>query len=145
MKKFKFTIRGNKYDVELQSIEDNVAEIEVNGSLYQVEIDSEVKTPKTPKLVRPAVVPSGNADKAKTSKPNAAKGAGHINAPLPGTILSIHVKEGDNVNVGDKLLVMEAMKMENNINADKSGTITSLKVNVGDSVLEGDILIQIGS
>lgn len=145
MKKFKFTIRGNKYDVELHNIEDNIAEIEVNGSTYKVEVESQVKTSKTPKLVRPAVVPSSHADKAKTSKPTAAKGTGHINAPLPGTILSIHVKEGDTVNSGDKLLVMEAMKMENNINADKSGTITAIKVNVGDSVLEGDVLIEIGS
>ncbi|MBI9072411.1 MAG: acetyl-CoA carboxylase biotin carboxyl carrier protein subunit [Melioribacteraceae bacterium] len=145
MKKFKFTIRGNKYDVELHNMEDNIAEIEVNGSTYKVEVESQVKTTKTPKLVRPAVVPTGNADRAKTSSPTSAKGAGHINAPLPGTILSLHINVGDAVKSGDRLLVMEAMKMENNINADKSGTITAIKVNVGDSVLEGDVLVEIGS
>lgn len=145
MKKFSFTIRGNKYDVELQNIEDDFAEIEVNGSKYEVEIHREVKTSKTPKLVRPKVFPTGEGDKAKTSKPTAKKSAGGISAPLPGTILDMKVKVGDEVNAGDLLLIMEAMKMENNIKADRSGKITGVKVNVGDSVLEGDLLVEIGS
>lgn len=145
MKKFKFTIRGNKYDVELLNIEDNIAEIDVNGSKYEVEIEQEVKTTKTPKLVRPQVVPSSEYDRAKTSKPTESKGAGHVKAPLPGTILQIFVKEGDIVKSGDKLLVMEAMKMENNITADTEGKVTAVKVKEGDAVLEGDVLVEIGS
>lgn len=145
MKKFKFTIRGNKYNVELHNIEDNIAEIEVNGSKYEVEIEQEVKTSKTPKLVRPKAVPSSESDRAKTSKPTESKGSGHIKAPLPGTILQISVKEGDIVKSGDKLLIMEAMKMENNITADKEGKILAIKVKEGDSVMEGDVLVEIGS
>lgn len=147
MKKFKFTIRGNDYDVELQKIEDNVAEIEVNGTTYEVEIHQEVKTSKTPKLARKVVVPSteGELSTAKTSAPSGSKGAGHVKAPLPGTILEVNVKKGDTVKVGDTLLIMEAMKMENNIKADKEGIVTAIKVNSGDSVLEGDILVEIGS
>lgn len=144
MKKYSFTIRGNKYDVELQNIEDNIAEIEVNGSKYEVEIHKEIKSSKTPKLVRPKVFPTSEADKAKTSKPTERKGSGGIKAPLPGTILEMKVKVGDTVKSGDLLLVMEAMKMENNIKADKSGTISAIKANVGDSVLEGDVLVEIG-
>ncbi len=144
MKKFSFTIRGNKYDVELQNIEDNIAEIDVNGSKYEVEIHKEIKTSKTPKLVRPKVFPSGSGDKAKTSKPAERKGSGGIKAPLPGTILDLKIKVGDEVKAGDVLLIMEAMKMENNIKADRAGTISALKVNVGDSVLEGDLLVEIG-
>ena len=145
MKKFSFTIRGNKYDVELQNIEENIAEIEVNGRKYEVEIHKEIKTSKTPKLVRPKVFPTGEADKSKTAKPTARKGSGGINAPLPGTILEMKVKVGDEVKAGDTLLIMEAMKMENNIKADKAGKISEIKVNIGDSVLEGDLLIEIGS
>lgn len=145
MKKFTFTIRGNKYDVELLNIEDNSAEIEVNGSHYEVEIHKEIKATKTPKLVRAQVFPSGEADKSKTSKPSERKGAGGIKAPLPGTILEIKVKVGDDVKAGDTLLIMEAMKMENNIKADKGGKITDIKVKPGDSVLEGDVLVEIGS
>ncbi len=145
MKKFKFTIRGNHYDVELLNIEDNIAEIEVNGTTYEVEIEQQVKTSKTPKLVRPVAYPSSESDRAKTSKPTAQKGAGHVKAPLPGTILEIQAKVGDIVKPGDKLLVMEAMKMENNISADREGKIIDIKVHVGDSVLEGDSLVEIGS
>lgn len=145
MKKFKFTIRGNKYDVEILSIEDNIAELEVNGESYQVEIEREVKTSKTPKLVRKPAVPSGDNATVKTSKPSEKKGAGVIKAPLPGTILKLNVKPGDIVKQGDSLLIMEAMKMENNITADKEGEILSVAVTVGGSVLEGDTLVEIGS
>lgn len=145
MKKFNFTIRGNNYDVEIVNIEDNIAEVEVNGTKYEVEIHKEIKTSKTPKLTRTAVHHSHDADKAKTSKPTERKGAGLIKAPLPGTILEMKVKEGDAVKQGDILLIMEAMKMENNIKADHEGKITSIKVKQGDSVLEGDVLVEIGS
>ena len=68
MKKFKFIIRGNNYDVNILNIEDEIAEIEVNGANYQVEIVKQKKETKTPKLTRTTVVPSADADKAKTSK-----------------------------------------------------------------------------
>lgn len=146
MKKFSFIIRGNKYNVELQNIEDNIAEIEVNGSKYEVEIEREVKTSKTPKLVRPKAYPSAGGGSQKTTpQPVASGSGGGISAPLPGTILEIKVKVGDEVKPGDVLLVMEAMKMENNIKADKAGKITNIKVNTGDSVLEGALLVELGS
>ena len=145
MKKFKFTIRGNNYDVELLNIEDNIAEVEVNGTKYEVEIHKEIKVSKTPKLTRAAVVPSSESDRAKTSKPSEKKGTGQIKAPLPGTILEVKAREGDLVKVGDVLLVMEAMKMENNIKADHEGKVTAIKVRQGDAVLEGDVLVEIGS
>ena len=145
MKKFSFTIRGNKYDVELHNIEDNIAEIEVNGSNYEVEIHKEIKTPKTPKLVRPAVVHTKDAEQPKSAQSHVPKSSGGIAAPLPGTILELKVKVGDEVKTGDILLIMEAMKMENNIKANKNGKITTIHVNTGDSVLEGAPLIEIGS
>ena len=80
----------------------------------------------------------------KTSSPTSPKGAGFIKSPLPGVILEVNVKEGDTVKVGTKLLMLEAMKMENNINADKDGVIKSIKVKAGVSVLEGEVLIEIG-
>ena len=73
-----------------------------------------------------------------------SKGVGHVKSPLPGIIINVHVKEGDVVKIGDKLLTLEAMKMENNINSDKEGKIIAVKVQKGDSVLEGDILVEIG-
>jgi glutaconyl-CoA/methylmalonyl-CoA decarboxylase subunit gamma len=145
MKKFKFTIQGNNYDVEILNMEENIAEIDVNGSTYKVEIQQEVKTSKTPKLVRKQVEPAQDSATVKTNKPSAKAAAGLIKAPLPGVIIEVKAKEGDDVKIGDKLLVMEAMKMENNINADREGKIISVKIKQGDSVLEGDVLVEIGS
>ncbi|MBC8005271.1 MAG: biotin/lipoyl-binding protein [Verrucomicrobia bacterium] len=146
MKKFKFIINGNQYETEVLSVEENIAEIEVNGTLYKVEVDKAMKTTKTPKLVRQEVVPSTDSHPsvAKTSSPSAPKGTGSIKSPLPGVILEMFVKEGDTVKMGQKLLMLEAMKMENNIEADKAGKVVSILKSKGDSVMEGDILIIIG-
>ena len=67
-----------------------------------------------------------------------------VKSPLPGVILDIRIKEGDTVSVGQTLMVLEAMKMENNIDSDRAGVVKSVKVNRGDSVLEGDVLITLG-
>lgn len=146
MKKFKFTINGNQYETEILSIEDNMAEVEVNGVVYHVEVDKTLVTTKTPKLVRSVAIPSTDSHPAttKTASPSAPKGAGSIKSPLPGTIIHTHVREGDKVKLGQKLITLEAMKMENDINADRDGMVISLKVKPGDSVMEGDILIVIG-
>ena len=146
MKKFKFTINGNQYDTEIINIEDNMVEIEVNGTTYQVEVEKELKTTKTPKLIRPKAVPSTDTHpvEARTSSPAAPKGAGNVKSPLPGVILDVFVKEGDTVQRGQKLILLEAMKMENNIEADKAGKIISILKGKGDAVMEGDVLIIIG-
>jgi len=145
MKKYKFIIQGNNYEVEINNFEDNIAEVDVNGTVYKVQIQQEIKQIKTPKLVRSVAIPSSETDVAKTSKPTERKGGGLLKAPLPGVILEMKVKEGDVVKIGDTLLVMEAMKMENNIKTDKEGKVVSVKVKAGDSVLEGDVLVEIGS
>jgi len=144
MKKYSFTIRGNNYEVNIRNIDDEITDIEVNGTRYEVEVHRAVKQAKTPKLMRSRIEPLDHGEKARTSKPTERKGAGTVKAPLPGTILEVKVKQGDEVKIGDTLLIMEAMKMENNIKADRHGTIESMKVNVGDSVLEGDVLVEIG-
>lgn len=146
MKNYKFNIQGNKYDVNIVNIEDNIAEVEVNGATYKVELEKSIAQTKTPRLVRKSAIPSTESvpSQLKTSAPSALKGAGHIKSPLPGVILAVHVKEGDHVKIGTKLITLEAMKMENNINADKEGIVKSVKVKQGDSVLEGDLLIEIG-
>jgi len=96
-------------------------------------------------LIRTKNEPSTDTHKAtaKTSSPTEKKGAGVIKAPLPGTIIKILVNVGDYVKPGAKLLVWEAMKMENNLTADREGTIKSIKVKPGDTILEGDTLIEI--
>jgi len=137
MKKFKFTIRGNEYDVHINSFDDNIAEIDVNGSIYQVELAEEVKTTKTPKLVRSKPV------QTKEEKPKPASGLSKVVAPLPGSIFKLLVKEGDAVKKGQPILILEAMKMENNILAEKEGVVNKVLVSEGASVLQGDILVEI--
>jgi len=146
MKKFKFTINGNQYETEIVTIEDNIAEVVVNGTRYTVEVDRSIPITKTPKIMRSVAVPSTDAHPSvsKTASPSAPKGTGNIKSPLPGVILELHVREGDSVKIGQKLITLEAMKMENNINADKEGKVVSIKVGKGDSVMEGDILLVIG-
>jgi len=140
MKKFKFTIKGQQYDVDIKDVDGSVAQVEVNGTIYDVEIESEMKTTKTPKLIRRAVTNKPNEGRIQKS---AGGGASAVKAPLPGSIIKINVAVGDSVNVGDTLLVMEAMKMENNVLAEKAGTVKSIKIAVGDSVLQDDALIEL--
>ncbi|MEA3452653.1 MAG: biotin/lipoyl-containing protein [Bacteroidota bacterium] len=140
MKKYSFKIRGNKYETEILKTERNIFEIEVNGTLYEVEYEHEIETFKTPKLIRSQVpLPQTKEKKIPKKISNLIK----VNAPLPGLIIKILVKIGDKVKPRDVLLTMEAMKMENNIECEKSGTIKSIKVNEGDNVLQDDILIEI--
>jgi len=139
MKNFKFTIRGHNYEVEILNFENGYAEIEVNGTPYEVEVHSQIKETKTPVLVRSAVETPKGAHKIKKKIETTTK----IKAPLPGNIMQIFVKEGDNVNKNDKLLLYEAMKMENILLAEKDGVIKSIKIAAGDSVLQGDVLIEI--
>lgn len=145
MKNFKFKINGNQYEVEIHSVEENIAEVEVNGSLYKVEIDKELKINKTPKLVRPASVPSTDTPKVEEHKviPTSTE-VKKILAPLPGVILEILVNKGDKVSLGQKVAVLEAMKMENNIESDIEGTVIEIKVNKGDSIMQGDVILVIG-
>lgn len=140
MKKFKFTIRGQQYDVDVQEVEGTTAKVDVNGTIYEVEMEAPVKASKTPRLVRKAVV--SKPGEGKIQKGGA--GASVVKAPLPGSIIKINVAVGDTINPGDTLLVMEAMKMENNVLAEKGGTVKALKVSVGDSVLQDDALVEIG-
>jgi len=137
MKRFKFKIRGNKYEATIHNFENNVVDIEVNGTSYQVEIEKEIVKAKTPKLVRSKVQTSSEDAQIKS------KAGKLVKAPLPGTIVKINVKPGDDVNPGDTLLIMEAMKMENNIQCEMGGKVKSILTSAGESVLQGDILIEI--
>ncbi|MDR2147834.1 MAG: acetyl-CoA carboxylase biotin carboxyl carrier protein subunit [Tannerella sp.] len=139
MKEFKYTINGNVYNVIINGIEDSVADVEVNGTSYKVEMEKvERKAAPAKRPAATTATPSAvSAAAAATTPPPAATGGASIKAPLPGIILSIDCKAGDVVKKGQKLLVLEAMKMENVISSDRDGEIADVKVSKGDSVLEG--------
>ena len=144
MKEYKYKINGNLYNVVIGDIEDNIAHVEVNGTHYTVEMEKKPKAAPAPKPVarpvaKPAAAPAPAS--APASKPAAAKSG--VKSPLPGVILDIKVKEGDEVKKGQTVIILEAMKMENSINADKDGKVTAINVSKGESVLEGTDLVII--
>ena len=146
MKEYKLKINGNDYAVTVNEVDDNIAEVEVNGTPFKVEFEKPItKKPAATVVAKPAAKAAGAAPAATVSKPVAASGAGEtVTSPLPGVILEVSVKVGDAVKKGQKVMVLEAMKMENVIEATADGTVTAIKVDKGDSVLEGAPLVIIG-
>lgn len=146
MKEYKLKINGNDYNVVINDVQDSVASLEVNGSNFKVEFEKPIIKPTAIKVVKTAT--AAPAVTAAAPKPAAAPaptaGGTTVSSPLPGVILEVSVKEGDTVKTGQKVLVLEAMKMENIIEATADGVIKSIKVNKGDSVLEGAPLVIIG-
>ena len=118
MKSFKYTINGNVYKVHISSVVDDIAEVEVNGTPYQVKMEKPAKKQMVT-LKRPAQAPTTASGEPVISRPAASTTKGAVKSPLPGVILQVNCKVGDTVKRGQNLLVLEAMKMENNINADR--------------------------
>lgn len=138
MKNFKFKIQDNNYRVKILSHEGNMIQMEVNGTAYSVKMKEEIKKRKTPTLVRAA-----SKRPSEPLKVNPSSSKTKIVAPIPGVVMSLDVKVGDTIKIGDRLLVLEAMKMENNIVSEKAGTITAVNVGVGQQVLQNEIMIEL--
>lgn len=149
MAKYQYTIQGVDYDVEINEVEGSLAKVNVNGIDFDVELKQPIsvgKQMKKVKLEKPVAAPVTAAAPSATPVPapvEAGSGA-KVLAPLPGTVTEVCVKVGDAVAMGDTVVVLEAMKMQNNIEAENSGTVTSVLVSKGDTVMEGAPLITIG-
>ncbi|MFL2915296.1 MAG: sodium-extruding oxaloacetate decarboxylase subunit alpha [Nitrospinia bacterium] len=111
-----------------------VYSVRVNGKDYTVEVATGGAVGSAP-----APVPAAAAPVVSSSG-----GGSPLLAPLPGSIFSMKCHEGDAVNEGDTVLVMESMKMESEVTAHQSGTIQSILVKEGDNVQTGDELVIIG-
>ena len=147
MKEYKYKIDGKEYAVKIDKIEGDQAQLEVNGTPYNVEIIQEKKD--TPKVSKPTptaapAAPAATATPAPAAAPAATGKGKAVKAPLPGVIISVDVQVGQQVKRGQQVAVLEAMKMENGINAECDGTITEIKVKAGDSILEGTDIVIIG-
>ena len=148
MKKYEYTIQGVDYKVEIVEVEGSHAKVNVNGVNFDVEMKTPISIGKQvvkPSAKKPTPVPvKGEAPKkdSKTEPVQAGEGAKVI-SPLPGMITSVNVKVGDAVAVGDTVVVLEAMKMQNNIETETAGTVTSVMVGVGESVMEGTVLVTV--
>lgn len=138
MKSFQFTIDGRKYETTVNEIEDNIAEVTVNGTVFHVAIDKKKTTPST----KPA---APKAAAAAPAAPRAAQPAGSVvvKSPLPGSIVKVVAAAGQPVKKGDLLLTMESMKMENQVTSEYEGTIKSVLVQPGQNVMQDDKLVEI--
>lgn len=134
MKSFKFTIDGQQFETTVNELEGNMAEVTVNGKSFQVAIEKE-EAVAAPRMA------------AVAAAPRAAQAAGNqvVKSPLPGSIVKVLVKAGDKVNVGDTLLTMESMKMENVIKSEYAGTVSSVSVAAGQNVMQDDRLLEIAT
>ena len=141
MKTYKMEVNGEKFEGCVIEYDGINAKVEINGITYKVKMEPEfgkssetLKRPKKVLTLQPSL--SGkNVDSILSP--------GSVKAPLPGIILEVKVKEGDQVNEGDLLLILEAMKMESEIAASVNGTIKKIMVKPGESVLEDQLLVEI--
>lgn len=163
MSKYDITVNGRKYVVEVTPHQDNTQDGAYEVKVGAGSMQTAAGTPAQPAPVQsrpepaaaPAVAaatatsavtapPTSAAPAAQAQTPKAAAGGKPVTAPLPGVILQICVSEGQQVSQGQKLAILEAMKMENDIVADRAGVVTSIAVQRGDSVLEDATIMTIG-
>ena len=138
MKQFKIKVNGQEYMVEVEEIAEGKEASTSFPSLAQSKQQEQKEIPK-----KPEVKAAPNTE----TKPSPAQGsvAGEeIQSPMPGKVLKINVSEGDSVNEGDTVLILEAMKMENEIIANTSGRVKKISVSVNDMVETDDTLLVIG-
>lgn len=142
MNEYKYKIDGKEYKVVIGEVENNIANVSVNGEAFNVEIEAE-PAPEKKKAVKVQ-----HSDKAKDESSESTPSAGineanAVKAPLPGVITDIKVNVGDAVKKGDAVIVLEAMKMANNLEAEKDGKVTAICVKTGESVMEDTPLVVI--
>ena len=143
MQKLNFNINGKHYEATITEVEHNVAEVELNGKKYTIDVERSEAVASIPTIATPKAAPAAAAPAAAPAAPKAAAGANSIVAPLPGSVVSISVKAGDAVKAGQQLAVIEAMKMENEILAPADGTSKAVHVSAGQAVQQGDALIDL--
>jgi biotin carboxyl carrier protein len=141
MRKFNFKINNNSYSVDILSVDSNAATVDVNGILYEVKVEQELKPAKNI-IPRKDFVPSADILPHKKIY-RADSSTGIIRSPLPGKVIDISVKTGDKVSTGQTVICIEAMKMDNNIRTDRDGTVKTIRVQTGDVVIEGECLMEI--
>lgn len=147
--KINVKIENQTYEVHINDLNARPIIATIDGQCFEVTPEENVRlaapvaapAPAAPVAAVPAPVAAPAA--APVAAP-AAKGANTVNAPIPGVIITIGVKEGDAVKKGQEVVVLEAMKMKNSIRAQRDGKVVSIKVKVGDHVAHSQALIELG-
>lgn len=132
MKKFKVTVNGKAYEVEVE---------EMGGAPAAAPAPQAAAAPAPAAPAAPAPAPA--ATPAPAVGGPIPEGAITVKAPMPGKISALKAEAGKAVKRGDIILVLEAMKMQNDITATADGTLHEIRVNPGDNVKTGDVLAVI--
>jgi biotin carboxyl carrier protein len=145
MTTYTLTIDEQTFDVEIGSIQGDLAQVTVNQIPYYVKIggSGQIAPQAMTPVAAPAAVAPAMAALPRVAAPKAG-GSGTVTAPIPGKVLSLMVKVGDSVKAGQVLAVIEAMKMENNIISPIDGTIKNISVSKDDDVGTGDVIMVVG-
>lgn len=117
--------------------------VNVNGTEYKVSIELISETEAAAPVAAPAAPVAAAAPAAPAAAAAAPAGGEKVNAPMPGTILSVNVAVGDTVSKGQVIAVLEAMKMENEIMAPVDGKVTFVGVSKGATVESGSAICVI--
>jgi len=145
----KIELNGANFDVELSQLSKSVFLLKVNNRVYQVtsnKNNSENYSFTIAGYSYNVTVRTNLEEKANDYLKNKAKESGSeiIKSPMPGLIVKILKKVGDNVQMGEPILLLEAMKMENEIRASASGIVKSISAKENSSVEKGESLLEIG-
>lgn len=147
MKTERYRIGGREFDVTINSINNDEAEVTVNGVTYHVDILKDISSRGQDEHDSVSAVSSAKAmpeQAARESHSPLSAGDRTVSSPLPGVIVALKVRQGDRVKNGQVVAVLEAMKMENEIQSEYEGTVTAVNVSPGDSVPEGTAIVTIG-
>lgn len=150
MREYKLSISGHSYTVSLIKVTDEEVVAEVNGVEHTVTIN-EIRTlsraehlPPAESATGPVASPIQPLRSPVATAPVASAGSALIVSPIPGHILEVSVSVGDKVLEGQKLLVLEAMKLQNIITASRAGVVKKILVRQGDAVTHGQAMVEIG-
>jgi len=127
MKKFKVVVNGETFDVEVE---------ELATTTQAAPVPARAKVDATRETTKAQAV-------SKKAKAQALYGNNAVTAPLPGNINDVKVAVGDQVNAGDVVIILEAMKMENEVTAPMNGKIKEVHVQKGQIVQSGELLLVI--
>jgi biotin carboxyl carrier protein len=141
--RWRITLDGQSVDADVVEIDPNTLSILLEGQSFEVRVtqspDGVLKL-QTGLQEFIAEVPDPRAWRGRRHGALEVEGRQHVVAPMPGKVVRVLVQAGDNVEAGQGLLVVEAMKMQNEIRSPKSGTVERLHVKEGQPVNAGDAL-----
>jgi biotin carboxyl carrier protein len=149
MRRYTLNVNSTEFVVDVEEAGADKFDVVVAGQTYAVTLAGEqaaasvAAAPAAPAAAAPAAAPAAAAPAAAPAarKPSAAAGKGGVKAPMPGVILEVSVKAGDKVKRGQKIAILDAMKMQNVIGAPKDGTVGEVCVAAGQNVGHGDVIV----